>query len=234
MEGVIGRMYNRLLSAIQEPQVVKARYELRYWRTRKAEEGILSNDHYEYFYTTYFGLDRSFYYGKKILDVGCGPRGSLEWADMAAERIGLDPLADSYRNLGVENLKMNFVRGNAETIPFPDGYLDVVSSFNSLDHVEDLDSTISEIMRVIAPNGLFLLLTDVHPRPTICEPIVFSWDIVDSFGAKLELLEVRHYEKKIPGMYEGIMEDVAFDHSNPSARYGVLSAKFIKQLSENT
>ena len=39
----------------------------------------------------YFNLDKSFYKNKRILDVGCGPRGSLEWDDMALERVGLDP-----------------------------------------------------------------------------------------------------------------------------------------------
>ena len=29
-------------------------------------------------------------------DIGCGPRGSLEWATMAAERVGLDPPVNKY------------------------------------------------------------------------------------------------------------------------------------------
>jgi len=50
----------------------------------------------------YFGLSKDFYKGKKILDIGCGPRGSLEWADMTLERVGLDPpgrkiLKDNYQ-----------------------------------------------------------------------------------------------------------------------------------------
>jgi len=67
--------------------------ELYYWRQRKNAEGTLSNAHYKDFYTIHFGLPESFYERKVILDIGCGPRGSLEWADMALRRIGLDPLA---------------------------------------------------------------------------------------------------------------------------------------------
>ena len=31
-------------------------------------------------YTVVFGLTRDDFAGKAVLDVGCGPRGSLEWA----------------------------------------------------------------------------------------------------------------------------------------------------------
>jgi hypothetical protein len=43
----------------------KAEAELAFWGNRLQEQGRLSNDHYEYFYTTYFGLDTEFFVGKK-------------------------------------------------------------------------------------------------------------------------------------------------------------------------
>src|SRR4029079_10710133 len=101
------------------------------------------------FYTSHFGLSASDYAGKRILDIGCGPRGSLEWADMTAERVGLDPLADEYLKLGAKNHKMSYVAAPSEKIPFPDGHFDVVCSFNSLDHVDDIPTTINKIIRVV-------------------------------------------------------------------------------------
>jgi hypothetical protein len=59
--------------------------ELKYWERVRNSEGVLSNDHYRHFYTAHFGLDASHYDGKVILDIGCGPRGSLEWADAATD-----------------------------------------------------------------------------------------------------------------------------------------------------
>lgn len=47
--------------------------------------------------------------GRRVLDVGCGPRGSLEWADRARVRVGLDPLVDAYRELGVADHAMGYV-----------------------------------------------------------------------------------------------------------------------------
>lgn len=120
----------------------KETYELMYWKSVARREGQLANDHYQRIYTSLLGLDVSFYAGKRILDIGCGPRGTLEWADMAAERVGLDPLVESYRALGIDQHKMRYVNAPSEQIPFEDGHFDVILSLNSLDHVDDLDKTI--------------------------------------------------------------------------------------------
>jgi SAM-dependent methyltransferase len=204
----------------------KGEAELAYWHGRKTEEQTLRNTHYRRFYTSHFGLDDSSYAGKRVLDIGCGPRGSLEWADMALDRVGLDPLADEYMELGARQHAMSYVASGSESIPFPDGHFDIVCSFNSLDHVDDLDRTIAEICRVVAPGGLFLLLVDVNHEPTACEPITFSWDIVERFTPPLRALRVERYEKSDHGLYKSVDEAVPYDDSDPTDRYGVLSAMF--------
>ncbi|AUB60321.1 hypothetical protein BK009_06250 [Methanobacterium subterraneum] len=206
---------------------IKGESELHYWLKTKENEGNLSNDHYEYFYTTFFGLDKDYFNGKKILDIGCGPRGSLEWADMAKERIGLDPLADDYVELGTDKHNMNYVSSGSEHIPFFDNYFDVVCSFNSLDHVDNLEKSISEIKRVLKVGGLFLLLTDVNHEPTECEPISFSFNITEKFKP-FKVLDERHYEKSENGLYQSIHVNVPYDHDNAEKRYGILAVKFKK------
>ena len=127
------------------PVRIKRIRELYYWKSVKEDEKNLSSRHYLNFFTSNFDLDEDFYNNKKILDIGCGPRGSLEWADMALERVGLDCLADEYLKLGAINHKMTYVNAPAEEIPFEVNYFDVITSFNSLDHVDDIDKTIKEI-----------------------------------------------------------------------------------------
>jgi ubiquinone/menaquinone biosynthesis C-methylase UbiE len=210
----------------------KAESEIQYWRNVKnnAKNSVLSHRHYEHFYTAHFNLNKSFYKDKRILDIGCGPRGSLEWADNTLQRIGLDPLAKSYRELGIENHKMLYVASGAENIPFPDEYFDIVTSFNSLDHVDNIDKSINEIIRVIKSGGLFLLITDVNHQPTATEPISFSWDILEKFQSQMRVFEKTHYEKSENGIYQSITAGIAYDHSNPQQRYGVLSAKLQKNF----
>jgi SAM-dependent methyltransferase len=144
--------------------------ELRYWKKRVREEGELAHDHYMHAYTAHFGLEPAFYDGKVLLDIGCGPRGSLEWATGAARRIGLDPLAKEYLRLGADRHHMDYIAASSEAIPLADASCDAVFSFNSLDHVEDVERSAAEIRRVLRPGGIFLLLVDVNHPPTDCEP----------------------------------------------------------------
>jgi SAM-dependent methyltransferase len=162
-------------------RALKHSRELDFWKSRKKEEGQLDNTKYEYFYTTHFGIDREFYRGKRILDIGCGPRGSLEWADKAAERVGLDPLVPAYRKLGIDRHKMKYCAARSERIPFPGAYFDVVASVNSLDHVDDVHETIQEIARVTKPHGIFLVIVEVNHRVRACEPHNLPLDIINSF-----------------------------------------------------
>jgi SAM-dependent methyltransferase len=172
---------SRMFRELQERRLGKRGAELAYWRRRHEDESTLSNDHYEYSYTRQFELTRADYAGKRVLDIGCGPRGSLEWATEAAERVGLDPLADDYRRFGTGRHKMTYVAAGSEAIPFPDGHFDIVTAFNSLDHVEDVDATIREMTRVTKDGGIGLVIVEVNHEPTATEPHELRWDVVNRF-----------------------------------------------------
>ena len=190
---------------------IKARAEMRYWRRRYGEENVLGNQHYEYFYTTLFGLERQNYSGKKVLDVGCGPRGSLEWAVDAKERVGVDPLVDSYRQLGIDLHAMRYVCAPAEAIPFGDGYFDIVTSFNSLDHVQDPEKAAEELVRVLAPGGLLLLIVEVEHEATLTEPHRLRADCAGQLFPRAEVLWEARYRMDDKDMYGQIKRGDRFD-----------------------
>ena len=102
---------------------VKEWKEFRYWKKKQVQEIDLTNSHYAWFYTECFGLGLKDFRGHKLLDVGCGPRGSLEWAVGAAEAVGVDPLADRYRGLQTRDHRMTYVNAYAEAMPFTNSYL---------------------------------------------------------------------------------------------------------------
>jgi ubiquinone/menaquinone biosynthesis C-methylase UbiE len=191
---------------------IKARAEIRYWRRRQSAEATLGNSHYEYFYTTLFGLEREDYVGKAVLDVGCGPRGSLEWATGAKDRVGLDPLADSYRALGIDRHAMRYVCAPAEAIPFEDEYFDIVASFNSLDHVGDPVIAARELARVLMPGGTLLLIVEVEHDATLTEPHRLHADSSTRLFPGMELAwEARYRMDDTRGIYDQIRREDRID-----------------------
>jgi ubiquinone/menaquinone biosynthesis C-methylase UbiE len=173
---------------------IKEFFELAYWKGVRILKGKLSHDHYEFFFTEYFGISSSYYQDKVILDIGCGPRGSLEWAHMTKKRIGLDPLADKYMKMGADKHKMEYVKAYVEHMPFPDDHFDVITSFNSLDHVADLQQACQEIIRVLKPGGRFLLAVDIHQYPTLTEPQTISWELIEKYFISLRIIQKRRLE----------------------------------------
>ena len=123
---------------------------------------------------------------------------------------------------------MKYISSPAESIPFQDSYFDIVSSFNSLDHVADIQASISEIKRVLKLGGFFLLITDVNHKATPNEPQGFSWNIVNKFMPNFEIINERHYRRKANGIYQSIQQDDFFDNLNPENNPGVLSVIFRK------
>lgn len=199
--------------------------ELEFWKARREAEGVLANHWYQRAFTEPFGLSKEFFDGKRVLDIGCGPRGSLEWADNAAQRVGLDPLAERYRELGSDCHATRYIAAPCEVIPVEDGSFDVVCTLNSIDHVDDVDASIAEIKRVVCVGGFILLMTDLHDEPTTTEPVVLSWDLVERFKPECLLVFIRHLEKVHPANgHESVFARVHFDHMNPTKRYGILLA----------
>lgn len=204
----------------------KLKYELRYWRLMKFFEGNLKNSHYERVFTNFFDLSKEDYAYQKVLDIGCGPRGSLEWCNNADELIGLDPLAKEYLSLNNKFVRMKLVEGKSENIPFEDSRFHIVTSFNSLDHVDDVDKTISEIKRVTKKHGLFLLITDCGHHPTPTEPQSFGWNIIEKFSPEFALLFEKKLEKVERRTFKNVEKNIPYNFSDTSDRYGLLVAKF--------
>lgn len=177
--------------------------EMSFWKYRKSQEGTLVNGHYQAIYTNYVGLNISHYENKRVLDVGCGPRGSLEWTPNSSLTVCVDPLANSYESLGVIGKhKMMYVQGGIESIPFVAESFDVVSSINNFDHVENPRKGAEEVSRVLKHGGKFLLITEIHTEPKPCEPQVLGWNVSDFFTAQGLVLE---HEKRasLEGKYKG-------------------------------
>lgn len=98
--------------------------------------------------------------GKAALEVGCGG-GILceEIAAMGFATTGIDPSEPALHNAAnhseSNSLKINYLKGVGESLPFPDASFDAVFCCDVLEHVNDLPRVIAEISRVLKPGGIF-------------------------------------------------------------------------------
>ncbi len=100
----------------------------------------------------------------KALDVGSGGGFTCEF--MAKRGVivsGVDPSLNSIQiaqKHAIESgLKIDYRHGFAEDLPYEENSFDIVTCVDVLEHVADLNKVISEINRVLKPNGLFFFDT---------------------------------------------------------------------------
>jgi ubiquinone/menaquinone biosynthesis C-methylase UbiE len=213
---------------------IKEYFELKFWQQLHQEYGkspeqlAQERAHYRYFFTDFFDLPFEYYRGKRVLDIGCGPMGSLEWATETAERVGLDPLADKYLELGASKHAMSYVKAPSEKIPFPDGHFDVVVSLNSLDHVEDVAKTIEEMKRVTAPKGYILIISEINHLPTFTEPHRLDRSVVSQFEPQFVPQDVRYFgERPDHKIYASLTDKISYIEG----QRGILCAKLVRRAS---
>ncbi|MFC0266596.1 glycoside hydrolase family 99-like domain-containing protein [Kushneria aurantia] len=98
--------------------------------------------------------------GRKVLDIASGEGyGSAMLAEQAAHVIGVDIDADSVahalRHYQRDNLE--FRQGDCADIPIPDASVDVVVSFETIEHHDQHREMMAEIRRVLRPHGLLVI-----------------------------------------------------------------------------
>ncbi|MCK5096132.1 MAG: class I SAM-dependent methyltransferase [Candidatus Pacebacteria bacterium] len=106
--------------------------------------------------------------GMKVLDIGCGEGVmSVLMAKKGAKVTGCDlskPNIEACIAYAKRNyVKVEFVIGDAEVVPFGDNSFDLVVSSHVLEHLPDFDRGLQEIMRVTKKRAVIAI-------PTICNP----------------------------------------------------------------
>ena len=116
-------------------------------------------------------LARDLVVGRDVLDVAAGEGyGSALLAGVARSVVGVEIDADSVRHAQAAYAKPNlrFLQGDAAKMPLADACVDAVVSFETLEHLQDQETFLNEIRRVLRPGGLLLISTpdrDVYSAP---------------------------------------------------------------------
>lgn len=201
----------RLLRPLGLRLLSKRAAELAFWQARfDREGGRFYNAHYQRLMLAMAGEpDGSFLRGKIVADFGCGPRGSLVWANEAALRVGVDVLADEYTAAFPAELTrhgMVYVKSTERVIPLPSGFVDVLFTLNAMDHVAHFDVMCDEIVRILKPGGLFIGSFNIEHTPKRTEPQRLTEATIDEVILSRLHVETRRISPAGEAAYEGFFD----------------------------
>ncbi len=109
---------------------------------------------------------------KMILDIATGT------GDFAIEAMKLNPdkivgvdISEGMLKIGIEKInkrglqnKIELMKGDSESLPFPDNSVDAITVGFGVRNFEDLDKGIHSMYRVLKPNGMIVILEISKPK----------------------------------------------------------------------
>jgi SAM-dependent methyltransferase len=109
-----------------------------------------------------YAIARELVRGKTVLDLASGEGyGASLMASVARQVVGVDLSHEAVEHARAtyraENLQ--FLVGRCDSIPLETGSIDLVVSFETIEHVPNHEATLDEFRRVLGPEGLLLLST---------------------------------------------------------------------------
>jgi ubiquinone/menaquinone biosynthesis C-methylase UbiE len=141
--------------------------------------------------------------GETVLDLGSGggidvllsarrvgPTGKAYGLDMTDEMLAL--ARENQRKAGVENVE--FLKGEIERIPLPEGSVDVIISNCVINLSADKDRVLGEAFRVLRPGGRFAV-SDVVVRGEV--PAAIRRSVELWIGCVAGALEESEYREKL-------------------------------------
>lgn len=128
--------------------------------------------------------------GKQFLDAGCGLGFFSEQAAKAgADVTGIDIGDNLIKRATERSPSGKFMTASVSNLPFKDESFELVLSTEVIEHVEDSDKAVTELLRVLRPHGHLVLTTPNR---------VFKW-----MFDLLSLIRIRPYHGNENWYYRG-------------------------------
>lgn len=121
--------------------------------------GTIELEHLNRYYFVVNQIDLS---GKIVLDIASGEGyGSNILSKYADQVIGVDISSETidYANEKYSSKNLNFIQGNAIDIPLEDSSMDVIVSFETIEHHDKHIEMMQEIKRVLKSDGILIIST---------------------------------------------------------------------------
>ncbi len=144
-----------------------------------------------------YALSRKLVQGKCVLDLASGEGyGAAILANVAQSVIGvdIDPETVEYAQKNYsfsQNIK--FLIGSCDSVPLPDNSVDVVTSFETLEHHGQHEAMMLEIKRVLKPDGILIISTpdrlNYSDKPNYSNP----YHVKELYSHEFEELLIKHF-----------------------------------------
>ncbi|MEH2413099.1 class I SAM-dependent methyltransferase, partial [Nostoc sp.] len=99
--------------------------------------------------------------GKSVLDIACGEGyGCALFASAAKSVVGVDinsEVVEYATNEYSTHNNVRFLVGSCDSVPLPDNSVDVVTSFETIEHHDKHEEMMQEIKRVLKPGGVLII-----------------------------------------------------------------------------
>lgn len=125
--------------------------------------------------------------GKDVLDIASGEGyGSALLANVAKSVVGVDisseTVAHAQRKYIAHNLR--YCQGSAAAIPLPDASVDLVVSFETIEHHDQHEEMFREIKRVLRPSGILYISSPDH----------YEYSVVPNYNNEYHIKELSYKE----------------------------------------
>lgn len=154
-------------------------------------------------YLKRYNFAQKFVMGKVVLDIGCGPRpGSKFLAKMAKRVVAIDISREAieYAKSNYKGKNLEYYVMDATKLKFPDESFEVVTSLEVLEHIKNYRKYLSEIKRVLRPEGIYVFSTPNREMMMDLNPAHIK---EFSFGELKDLLKEYFEEIDLYGQFRG-------------------------------
>lgn len=152
---------------------------------------------YEHWHRYAFALELA--RGRKVLDAACGEGyGAALLARSAASVLGIDLSAETVAHAQARygSDRLRFQQGDVRTLDaVADASIDLVVSFETLEHLAEHDALLATFARVLKPDGLLLVSTPDRRTYTELSGEVNPHHVRELYREEFEALLARHFAR---------------------------------------
>ena len=169
-----------------------------------------------------YAFAASFITGKTVLDIASGEGyGSHLMAGYASKVYGMDVAADIVEKASLKYKKENlqYLHGSADKINLPDNSVDVVVSFETIEHHDKHEEMMQEVKRVLMPGGILIISTPDKKYYTDIPGHRNPWHVKELYREEFENLIKKYFTNSIFYAQNITRSSVImpFEHNNEQA-----------------